>query len=156
MFSVAISLNICDRKLHFDSDLFRLLACDRNFNMLSDHCKQVSQAKLSSTICNTVLYLGAGVDLFQEEAGGALVAAHPGLQLHHPVLLLTEEDEELLLLHGHGLQPGRQGRPCILGQQRAVKVNEGQQAVNLKGRSQLNSSTTVIFWSYRTISHNLI
>ena len=112
--------------------------------------------KPSSPVLFARPYLGAGVDLFQEEAGGALVAADTWLQLHHPVLLLTEEDEELLLLHGHGLQPGRQGRPRILGQQRAVKVNEGQQAVNLKGRSQLNSSTTVIFWSYRTISHNLI
>ncbi len=77
-------------------------------------------------------HLGASVQLFDKQAPRAQVAGGRGeAELDHPVLLLGEEDEELVLLHGHGLQPGGQGRPRLLAHQARVQVNEGQQAVNL-------------------------
>jgi hypothetical protein len=82
------------------------------------------------------------VQLFDEETAWAQVAGGRGeAELDHPVVLLGEEDEELVLLHGHSLQPGGQGRPRILAHQARVQVNKGQQAVNLlpnKGKSEGN------------------
>jgi hypothetical protein len=72
------------------------------------------------------------VQLFDKQAAWAQVAGGRGeAELNNPVLLLGEEDEELVLLHGHGLQPGGQGRPRLLAHQARVQVNEGQQPVNL-------------------------
>ncbi len=80
------------------------------------------------------------MQLFDKQAARAQVAEGRGeAELDHPVLLLGEEDEELVLLHGDGLQPGGQGRPRLLAHQARVQVNEGQQAVNLlpnKGKTE--------------------